>query len=358
MRDREASKTKIDQRKGFTLIEVLVVIVIIGILAALLIPAITGAVAKAKQTAIAMEIEQLSQALELYNSQYGDYPPDFSDSSVVSRHFSKIFPNIASSDLSALTTMMQDSSGNVSPIGIDRAEALIITLGGYSSDKRHPLTGPGGPFIVAANGTVSYNYDRENALFDFETNRLIQNNFEGTDSNGGAMPNDGIPVLVPSGRQQPYVYFDARSYTLSQSASAVVANGYIGSNNAGGIRPYKTSTNPVAPPSGGTYGSKQAAYAAYKFQKPKSFQIISAGLDDIYGALTFTPNGDPIHYVSEFGVPVYPNDSANTPLETRYLTISGFQESTVSPENVNGHLDNITNFSEGILENSLQEMAP
>jgi prepilin-type N-terminal cleavage/methylation domain-containing protein/prepilin-type processing-associated H-X9-DG protein len=57
---------------GFTLIEILVVIAIIAILAALLLPALGNAKAKALATACANNIKQLSEALQLYADENED----------------------------------------------------------------------------------------------------------------------------------------------------------------------------------------------------------------------------------------------------------------------------------------------
>ncbi len=63
------------RRRGFTMIELLMVIIIIGILMALLLPAIQSAMRTARNAAVSSEINQLAQALENFKSRYGDYPP-------------------------------------------------------------------------------------------------------------------------------------------------------------------------------------------------------------------------------------------------------------------------------------------
>ena len=60
--------------RGFTLIELMVVVVILGILAGLVIPRIMGRPEQAKRLKARMQIEQIEQALKLYYLDNGDYP--------------------------------------------------------------------------------------------------------------------------------------------------------------------------------------------------------------------------------------------------------------------------------------------
>jgi general secretion pathway protein G len=59
---------------GFTLIEIMVVIVILGILAALVVPRVVGRADDARVTAAKQDLAQIMQALNLYRLDNGRYP--------------------------------------------------------------------------------------------------------------------------------------------------------------------------------------------------------------------------------------------------------------------------------------------
>ena len=60
---------------GFTLVELLVVIAIIGILVALLLPAIQAAREAARRTQCINQIRQITLALENHHDSKGGFPP-------------------------------------------------------------------------------------------------------------------------------------------------------------------------------------------------------------------------------------------------------------------------------------------
>lgn len=61
-------------QRGFTLIEIMVVIVILGILGALIVPKIMGRPDEARVMAARQDINALLQALKLYRLDNGAYP--------------------------------------------------------------------------------------------------------------------------------------------------------------------------------------------------------------------------------------------------------------------------------------------
>ncbi len=390
------TKPQPQSRNGFTLVEMLVVILIIGLLMTISVAAVTRALTSGRQTALRLEINALSQAVEQYMQKYGDYPPDGSDFAVLERHMRRVFPRMSAQDRSLLTQLTRQRGTNppvFSYVAMDRAEALVFFLGGFSDDPLHPLTGESGPLklVRGANpndSTVTsdlanyeYNATRDNALFEFEPARITVRrlNAAGQPDDSGPLLstdetllgvndafhgfNDPLPVyLARAGEPAPIVYFDSRTYgELAPGAY----NGYQAGpypSAFGGVRPYKTEAI-VEPPTGATYGTVQNALAAIPFHNRNTFQIISPGLDGVFGAIVSdTPSSTtgtfPVYFVTETGRAVVPNPNASSPqglIMTSPTSISRYQDVDWLPTiTVNGHLDNITNFSSSTLENDLQ----
>jgi general secretion pathway protein G len=61
--------------RGFTLVEILIVVIILGILAAIVIPQFTNASNDARNNSVASTLQTLRSQIELYKIQHADAPP-------------------------------------------------------------------------------------------------------------------------------------------------------------------------------------------------------------------------------------------------------------------------------------------
>jgi general secretion pathway protein G len=69
-----ASRTESHSR-GFTLVEILIVVIILGILAAIVIPQFTSASSDARTSNVKTTLNSIRTQIELFKSQHNDTPP-------------------------------------------------------------------------------------------------------------------------------------------------------------------------------------------------------------------------------------------------------------------------------------------
>jgi prepilin-type N-terminal cleavage/methylation domain-containing protein len=222
-------------RSGFTLVELLVVIVIIAMLAALITPAVMQSLTKARNAAIKAEIDMLHMALMNYQSEYGVLPPceepdsfwgteKYTSGGPAAKHLRRLFPRCAEP-----ATQLNDTNGAAAEMRLTQANAIVAWLAGYTTDPRSPLV-PGASRVK---------------LFDFDVSRI--------DSSTGS--------YYPRGKKgSPYIYFDSSNYRLNPVT--------IGSFTSGA-----NIYRPESPqdPTGDT------------FFNPSTFQILCAGRDEVWG---------------------------------------------------------------------------
>ena len=279
-------------RLGFTLVELLIVIAILGILAGLLAWGVNAARISILKSAQAFEVQSIAAAVEAYRNKYGDYPPDGSSWPVMEAHLRKAFPNILATELALLNPANAQVNGyirndndatNSHPLGgrvFDPAEALVFFLGGFSSDPQRPISGPGGP-LKQSGIWFTYNTQRDNAFFEFKVSRLtVGNDGVSTDEAlfGEGVGNDLMPVFIGSGPGplqggRPIVYFDSRTYQFTTPQGSYF-NFYVPGNVASSpncARPFLSNENNPSKPGTLLYANS------------KTFQIMNAGFDNIYG---------------------------------------------------------------------------
>jgi type II secretion system protein G len=74
MRSPFPHENQLDERRGFTLLELLVVIALIGILASVVLASLNMARTRAEESRIKVESQEILKALELYYTDFGEYP--------------------------------------------------------------------------------------------------------------------------------------------------------------------------------------------------------------------------------------------------------------------------------------------
>ncbi|MDO8335775.1 MAG: prepilin-type N-terminal cleavage/methylation domain-containing protein [Candidatus Saccharibacteria bacterium] len=79
----------VSRQSGFTIVELLIVIVIIGILAALVIVAYNGITARANDTSVQSDLRNISQKSELFYTDKGYYPATATDITLLGLKVSK-----------------------------------------------------------------------------------------------------------------------------------------------------------------------------------------------------------------------------------------------------------------------------
>jgi general secretion pathway protein G len=238
-------------RGGFTLVELLMVVVILAILVALLLPAINAAVRTARQAAVQAEITQLAAALESFKSKYGDYPPSRvilyenglfnvnSPTPIPGENISE--GNLAQQSLSALQKFFPkvifgtsvvpypvvkgngnfwyDFNGNgvfdQTAYILHGHECLVFFLGGiplstptWNAANTPPLplnatfgmTGfgndPTNPFSNSVNnGNAMFRSNRQAPIFEFNAGRLFLD--PNNQTNNGYLANNGVTPGIP-----------------------------------------------------------------------------------------------------------------------------------------------------------------
>lgn len=284
------------RRSGFTLVEVLIVIVIIGLLAGMTTTVVVSARRSVSNSVVSTQMAQLSIALDEYKNKFGEYPPDFSDQDAVTRHIKKRWPRynvsydkflqhvvwgckISSGSYARNDTLSSADGGNGSYIWDLRAfiSPLVFWLGGLPDQ----------------NGVPSGFYASPKAPLGIDA--------------------DDKPIARPgrAKKEKPFFAFDRKflgAYAAAENPNESAYNYYYESNdvdeNGSYIPAYCQGGYPIIyfrPSTNNTYGQKvfylthssvaddgysfALAYAkdANGWYEEKRFQLIHPGDDGLFG---------------------------------------------------------------------------
>ena len=289
---------------GFTLVEMLVVIGILGVLAAIVSPALLGIRRSARTRAIKSEIDMLHIAFENYGQKYGSLPPCRATPNTTAEwidaagwHLRSIFPRYNASesgttayprDPTEMLSYMNTAAGvpfqslgrSPQSMAITERNAIVIWLSGYTSDPTRPVLSTTGSVAVTAGVVIGNWLDSGTLtptgtllprlrLYEFDDTRIRVTT--GTDS---------LQYWAPGQPASPYCYIDAERYpTVSYTGTTPAQLEVVGAHRVPrvplGAKP--SATTPDA------WYFTTAGSGTNVFFNPDSFQILCAGADGVFG---------------------------------------------------------------------------
>lgn len=344
------------RERGFTLIEILIVVVVIAILASLLSPALISAVRRSREAATSANLGTIDQAFASYKLDTGTYPPsrvlliedgDYSDASLRTklglsgaippdiaklrdrtlRHLRRVYPRAAFSMTGP--TFAADSSGKTlwhdfdgddqldqTAVILDGFECLVFFLGGMPSNgveakpipvRRHPQW-PFTPFDGSNHGLAGGTREAYRHTFS----DLIDRNGNGFTEALDAMGDSPIAFFASYGGQYDPLDCELASEPIRAFMSKDIAFAARGPN------PYSD-------------GPAIAGARSIRWHRADSYQLISAGRDRMFG-----PGGSATKRDNEWFLEV----------EGDHASVLATVAPGVSPQlERDVEYDNVTNFS-------------
>ncbi len=312
----ERRNHSVTHRAGFTLLELMIVVVIIALLIGLLLPAVNSVRRAARDAEVRSDIKNFEDSITKFKVSIGVDPPstimlyavptawDATSRGLIRQMWPRFdFSNCGGASNGAVFATLP---GTPAVVHLNGAESLVFFLGGmidgtsgafvgFAKDPAHPFTGASGPGAIT---------NREGPFFEFKGARTSSGSWVGRlmDVDGDSLPEyrDTLPQQT-----RPYVYFSANSgnyafvglpspaaYPFTTMTSSTAGATWCNTDGLGYAWNATTSRFEHFPSSdlihhayyfpfnqaGGVSGARSST--AYK---PKGFQVISPGADGNYG---------------------------------------------------------------------------
>ena len=149
------------KRNAFTLVELMIVIVIIGILVGISSPFIFAAITRAKEFTIQNEIVQMDAAVQRFETKYGFFPPAIGPGLEIDtagdpkvelvefrRYLNRIAPNHAEGGPESGGGL--DNWWDQVGANLNAESSLVFWLSGLCTSKQYPLSGNA---MIVRNGS-------------------------------------------------------------------------------------------------------------------------------------------------------------------------------------------------------------
>jgi general secretion pathway protein G len=160
--------------KGFTLVEILIVVIILGILAAIVIPQFTNASTDARKNSLTSQLQTIRSQLELYKLQHNDTLPDFAANGWT-QMTSKTDVNGVVSATGEFGPYLQQTPVNAlnSKSGVHLINGADPTLGADPAPTHGGAAATTGFILNLANGKVWASNQHAAVYFDESTGTIV-----------------------------------------------------------------------------------------------------------------------------------------------------------------------------------------